>query len=250
MLLLCTIALISARNFAMGFNRFCDRDIDRKNNRTKNRPSVDGRISAKSVALFCVFNAVIFILVSYCINSLAFGLSFLFLVILALYSYMKRFSVMAHYFLGVCLALAPISGVIAILGVVPLWSVLLALGVLFWVAGFDLLYSLQDMEFDKKEGLFSFPSRFGIDKTLFFSRLSHFLAVVFWLAFVMFIHGGLFAYLGLFVAMGMLAYEQYLVQKDLLNIPRAFFVTNGYLGFIFLGFIFLDIFYKIFFLHF
>ncbi|MCE3036755.1 4-hydroxybenzoate polyprenyltransferase [Helicobacter sp. faydin-H20] len=237
----CIVALIGARNFAMAFNRFCDRDIDSKNFRTKSRPSVDGRVGVVAQIVFCLINAFLFVMASYFINTLAFSLSFVFLVILAGYSYVKRFSVLAHYVLGVCLGLAPISGAIAMLGMVPIWSIALSLGVMFWVAGFDLLYSLQDLEFDKKEGLFSFPAKFGEKKTLVVSRISHILAVIFWLLFVLLCQGGFFAFVGLAISAIMLVYEQYIVFKDFRNIPKAFFVTNGYLGFVFLGFMILDV---------
>ncbi|MCE3038279.1 menaquinone biosynthesis prenyltransferase MqnP [Helicobacter anatolicus] len=237
----CIVALIGARNFAMAFNRFCDRDIDSKNSRTKSRPSVDGRVGVAAQIVFCLINAFLFVMASYFINTLAFFLSFVFLVILAGYSYVKRFSVLAHYVLGVCLGLAPISGAIAMLGMVPIWSIALSLGVMFWVAGFDLLYSLQDLEFDKKEGLFSFPAKFGEKKTLVVSRISHILAVIFWLLFVLLCGGGFFAFVGLTISAIMLVYEQYIVFKDFRNIPKAFFVTNGYLGFVFLGFMILDV---------
>ncbi len=246
LLVFCIIALISARNFAMGFNRLCDRDIDRKNTRTKERPSVDGRVGVVALCIFCVLNAGIFIGVSYGINTLAYILSFPFLFILGFYSVMKRFSVLAHFVLGLSLGLAPIAGAIAILGSIPWWSILLALGVLFWVAGFDLLYSLQDQEFDKQEGLFSFPAKFGMQKTLYYSRFSHLLAVVFWALFLWEIQSGLFGIIGLVCASLMLLYEQIIVARDLQNIPKAFFVTNGYLGFVFLFFILLEIFVRIF----
>lgn len=238
---LCIIALVSARNFAMGFNRLCDRGIDSRNARTQNRPSVDGRIGVVSLVGFCVLNAVVFVGVSYFINSLAFFLSFPFLGILGFYSFMKRFSTLAHFVLGLCLGLAPIAGAVAILGSIPLWSVFLAVGVLFWVAGFDLLYSLQDMEFDKREGLFSFPAKFGIAKTLRFSRISHALAVLFWALFLWAISSDVFGMLGLACAACMLVYEQFIVARDLSNIPKAFFITNGYLGFVFLFFMILEV---------
>lgn len=244
--ILCIIALIGARNFAMGFNRFCDRDIDIKNNRTKNRPSVDGRIDTFGIVIFCLINAGIFILASYFINALAFYLSFPFLFILGFYSLMKRFSILAHFVLGLSLGLAPIAGAVAILGSIPVWSIFLSLGVLFWVAGFDLLYSLQDMEFDKQEKLFSFPSKFGIQKTLIFSRISHIIAIVFWALFLYCIDSRVFGIVGILCAGSMLCYEQYIVAKDLKNIPKAFFVTNGYLGFMFLLFILLEILARIF----
>ncbi|WP_267892285.1 MULTISPECIES: menaquinone biosynthesis prenyltransferase MqnP [unclassified Helicobacter] len=244
--ILCILALISARNFAMGFNRLCDRDIDSKNERTKNRPSVDGRIGLLGIIVFCLINAGIFIFTSYFINDLAFYLSFLFLFILGFYSLMKRFSILAHFVLGLSLGLAPIAGAIAILGFIPLWSIFLSLGVLFWVAGFDLLYSLQDMEFDRQQKLFSFPSKFGVKKTLIYSRISHFSAVVFWILFLCEIDSGMFGIIGVVSAGMMLCYEQYIVAKDLKNIPRAFFVTNGYLGFVFLSFIVLEVLARIF----
>lgn len=239
-LILCTLALMSARNFAMGFNRYCDRDIDIKNIRTNNRPSVDGRISANGVLVFCIVNASIFIVVSYFINDLAFYLSIPFLVILGGYSYIKRFSCLVHIILGISLGLAPIAGVVAVTGMLPLWSIFLSVGVIFWVAGFDLLYSLQDIEFDKKEKLYSIPAIFGEQKTLWISRTFHLLATVFWTLFVYFSGGGIFAYTGLLVSIVMLAYEQYLVNLNFRNIPKAFFVTNGYLGFVFFAFILID----------
>lgn len=239
-LFLCALALVSARNFAMGFNRYCDRDIDIKNSRTNKRPSVDGRISPSAVLLFCILNAAIFVLTSYFINRLAFCLSVPFLIVLGGYSYMKRFSYLAHLILGVSLGLAPIAGVIAVEGEIPMWSLFLSIGVIFWVAGFDLLYSLQDIDFDKKEGLYSIPSVFGIHKTLIISRIFHLFAVIFWALFVYFSQGWFFSYAGLVVSMCMLIYEQYLVSLDFKNIPKAFFVTNGYLGFVFFIFILID----------
>lgn len=237
---LCALALITARNFAMGFNRFCDRKIDALNPRTTSRPSVDGRISSFSIAIFCVINALGFIATSYFINHLAFALSVPFLLILGGYSLMKRFSSLAHLVLGISLGLAPIAGVIAVSGEVSAWSVILAVGVAFWVAGFDILYSLQDIEVDKREGLFSVPSRFGVRGALIFSRVFHIFAVLAWVWFGMSAGLGAFGFVGISISAIMLCYEQYLVSKDFANIPKAFFVTNGYLGFILLGFVVLD----------
>ncbi|PAF50408.1 4-hydroxybenzoate polyprenyltransferase [Helicobacter sp. 13S00401-1] len=240
LLILCIIALITARNFAMAFNRFLDYDIDKSNPRTASRPSVDGRISRPAIALFCIANIVVFIVASYFINHLAFYLSFPFIIILGFYSFVKRFSYLAHIVLGVSLGLAPLSGVIAVLANIPLWSIWLSIGVLFWVAGFDILYSIQDINHDKKEKLYSIPSYFGLSKSLLISRVCHVLTVIFWLAFIVSYKGGFFAYIGLILSILMLLYEQYLVSKNLENIPKAFFVTNGYLGFVFLIFIILD----------
>lgn len=239
-LLLCALALCSARNFAMGFNRLVDSDIDVKNSRTSSRPSVDGRISRFSLIAFNAFNALIFIATSYFINDLALNLSIPFLAILAAYSFFKRFSALAHWILGICLALAPIAGVIAILGEIPLWCIFLSIGVAFWVAGFDLLYSLQDMEFDKSNHLHSIPSKFGMRFTLIISRICHIIAVCNWSVFVYIAGLNALAISGVVASALMLVYEQYLVAKHLDNIPKAFFATNGYLGIIFLAFIIAD----------
>ena len=238
---LCALALITARNFAMGFNRFCDRKIDALNPRTTSRPSVDGRISSFSIAVFCVINALGFVLSSYFINHLAFVLSVPFLLILGGYSLTKRFSSLAHLVLGISLGLAPIAGVIAVSGEISAWSVILAVGVAFWVAGFDILYSLQDIEVDKREGLFSVPSRFGVRGALIFSRVFHIFAVLAWVWFGISAGLGVLGFIGIGISAIMLCYEQYLVSKDFANIPKAFFVTNGYLGFILFGFVVLDV---------
>jgi len=240
LLVLGILAAVSARNFAMALNRLVDKDIDAKNPRTKDRISVTGEISESEIKLFIFANALIFVGVAYLINDLAFKLSIPILLILGAYSYFKRFSEFAHLILGVSLGLAPIAGAIAVTDSIPCWSVFLAIGVMFWVAGFDILYSLQDMEFDKNEGLYSIPAKIGEDGALFISKMFHFFAVVFWFLFVAYAHLGFFAYLAVIFAAAMLYYEQKLVNKDFRNIPKAFFDVNGYLGIIFLILIILD----------
>ncbi len=241
LLFLGTLAAISARNFAMGVNRYLDRDIDVLNPRTKGRPSVDGRVSNTQMVFFIIINALIFISVAYFINTLAFQLSVPILLVLGAYTLFKRFSALAHLILGVSLGLAPIAGVVAVTGEITAWSVYLALGVMFWVAGFDLLYSLQDMEFDKKNNLHSIPSRFGAKKTMWIARVFHILAVLFWVWFVSAAHLGLWAQLAVLFAAVMLTYEHYLVNKDFTKIDKAFFTVNGYLGFVFLIFIIVEV---------
>ena len=240
LLIMGVLAAVSARNFAMGVNRYADIDIDAKNPRTTNRPNVDGRLDKVSIFIFIVVNAAIFVAVAYMINSLAFALSIPILVVLASYSYIKRFSSLAHVVLGVALGLAPIAGVVAVSASIPLWSVLLSLGVIFWVAGFDLLYSLQDMDFDKDNDLYSIPSRYGADATLFISALFHALAVLFWLLFVWAAGLGIFAYIAAIGSGFVLYYEQMLVRRDFTKIDRAFFTVNGYLGIAFFILIIID----------
>ncbi|MFA7021450.1 menaquinone biosynthesis prenyltransferase MqnP [Aliarcobacter sp.] len=240
LLVLGTLCAIFARNFAMGFNRYMDRDIDGLNPRTSNRPNVDGRISANSMLAFVIFNAIAFIVVAYFVNSLALILSVPILVIIGSYSYFKRFSYLAHIILGISLALAPIAGVVAVSESIPFWVILLSIGVMFWVAGFDLLYSLQDIDVDKKLGLHSIPSKFGAKKTMLFSKIFHFFTVVFWLLFVIYSSGSYFAYFAVVISALMLSYEHYLVNKDFRKIDRAFFTVNGYLGIVFFFLIVLD----------
>ena len=240
LLILGIIAAVSARNFAMAVNRYLDRDIDAKNPRTQNRVSVTGIVKENEMLLFIIINALVFIITAYFINNLAFKLSIPVLFILGGYSYFKRFSEFAHLVLGVSLGLAPIAGVIAVKASIPCWSVFLALGVMFWVAGFDILYSLQDMEFDKKEGLFSIPAKLGENAALFMSEFFHIFTVIFWLLFVIYAKLGFFAYLAVIISALMLWYEHKLVKKDYKNIPMAFFTVNGYLGIVFLICIILD----------
>ncbi|CAA6802708.1 MAG: 4-hydroxybenzoate polyprenyltransferase [uncultured Sulfurovum sp.] len=241
LLFLGTLAAVTARNFAMGINRYLDRDIDMLNPRTKKRPSVDGRISHTQMLIFIVVNALLFIVIAYYVNSLALQLSIPILAVLGLYTVFKRFSALAHIILGISLGLAPIAGVIAVTGDITLWSLYLALGVMFWVAGFDLLYSLQDMEFDKQNGLHSIPSKFGAKKTMWIARVFHILTILFWSLFVVNAGLGFWAQLSVFLSLIMLVYEHYIVNKDFTKIDKAFFTVNGYLGFMFIFFIFIEV---------
>jgi 4-hydroxybenzoate polyprenyltransferase len=236
-----TFAAITARNFAMGVNRYLDRDIDVLNPRTKNRPSVDGRVSHMQMIAFIVVNALLFMLIAFNINDLAFMLGLPILFILGAYTFFKRFSSAAHLILGLSLGLAPIAGDVAVSGEISLWSLLLATGVMFWVAGFDLLYSLQDIEFDKKHNLHSIPSKFGAKKTMHIAKFFHMMTMVFWIAFVRNADLGIWAVFALIFSAVMLSYEHYLVNKDFTKIDKAFFTVNGYLGFIFLFFIILEV---------
>ncbi|PHQ65922.1 MAG: 4-hydroxybenzoate polyprenyltransferase [Sulfurimonas sp.] len=240
LLLMGALAAVSARNFAMGLNRYADRDIDAVNPRTESRPNVDGRLDATSIMIFVVVNAFVFIAIAYMINDLALYLSVPILFVLGSYSYFKRFSHLAHIVLGISLGLAPIAGVVAVQASIPAWSVILSLGVIFWVAGFDLLYSLQDIEFDKENNLYSIPSRYGADATLFISSLFHMLSVIFWALFVWIAGLGIFAYVAVILSAVMLGYEHKIVRKDFTQIDRAFFTVNGYLGVAFFVFIILD----------
>jgi len=234
------LAAVSARNFAMGYNRYADIDIDRDNPRTANRPSVDGRLNKNSILLFTIVNALIFIVVAYFINALAFWLSFPILVILGGYSLFKRFSSFAHLILGMSLGLAPIAGVVAVQGEITLWSLFLAIGVMFWVAGFDLLYSLQDIEYDKEVELYSIPSIYGSKCTLFLSKIFHGLTILFWLFFAHLSQSGFWVWGAILISAIILYYEHVIVNRDFTKIDKVFFTLNGYLGIMFLIFVIID----------
>lgn len=240
-LILGIICAVSARNFAMATNRLMDEDIDKNNPRCANRPNVSGKIGRKSVWIFILINALIFILCSYFINSLAFYLSFPVLFILAIYSAFKRFSSLAHLVLGFCLGLAPIAGSVIVLGEIHIFSVILCLGVTFWTAGFDLLYSLQDIDYDTKVGLYSIPASFGSNATLFISAFCHLLAVLFWLLFVWIAPLGYIAFFGVLVSGVILFFEHKIVRKNFAYIDKAFFTLNGYLSIVFFIFVWIDL---------
>jgi len=241
LLFLGTLAAVTARNFAMSVNRYLDRDIDILNPRTSSRPSVDGRVSHAQMVTFILVNALVFIVVAYFVNTLALQLSIPILLILGAYTLFKRFSSLAHLILGVSLGLAPIAGVVAVSAEVTEWSVYLALGVMFWVAGFDLLYSLQDMEFDKVNGLHSIPSKYGAKNTMWIARIFHSLTILFWILFIVTAGLGIWTKLAVVLAALMLSYEHYIVYKDFTKIDKAFFLVNGYLGFMFIILVIIEV---------
>ena len=241
LLILGTLCAVSARNFAMAFNRYQDEDIDKLNPRTASRPSVDGRIGKGNMQLFIAANALIFIICAYFVNSLAFWLSFPILAVLGGYSLFKRFSELAHLVLGLSLGLAPIAGVVAVSATIPLWGVLLCLGVTFWVAGFDLLYSLQDIKFDQENKLFSIPAIYGDKATLFLSAIFHALAFILWLLFAWAAGLGTMAFFGIVVSGVILFFEHRIVRRDFSKIDRAFFTINGYLGILFFIFVWISV---------
>ena len=240
LLFLGLIEAISARNFAMGVNRYLDRDIDILNERTKNRPNVDGSVSTAEMQIFIIANALIFIGVAGLVNDLTLKLSIPILIVLGVYSYFKRFSSSAHLILGVALGLAPIAGAIAVLDFIPSWSVFLSIGVMFWVAGFDILYSIQDKEFDAKNGLYSIPSIYGINTSLALAQLFHLFTIIFWALFMAYSGVGFLGWIALGIIGFILYKEHEMVNKDFLNIPKAFFELNSYIGIIYLIMIILD----------
>jgi 4-hydroxybenzoate polyprenyltransferase len=225
------MAMVGARTAAMGLNRLIDAEIDRANPRTSGRAIPAGLLGKKTVALCSAAAGLLFIFAAYRLNYLCFILSPLALFFLVLYSYCKRFTALSHVVLGLCLAAAPVGAWIAVQGSLELSPVILGIAVLFWVAGFDILYSLQDLEFDRATGLFSIPARLGVRGALLAARLFH--GVALGMLFSLFMVAGLgyFYLTGVIIAALLLTYEHWLVRDgDLSKLNAAFFTMNGYIS--------------------
>lgn len=231
---LIVVCMVSARSFAMTFNRIADARIDARNPRTAGRPIQAGRISLRQATCFLIASALVFVAACgafqlLCQNSWPITLALPVLIVLGLYSYAKRVTSLAHFILGLAIALAPLAAWIAIdpssLG---LTAALLTGVVLFWIAGFDIIYACQDVEVDRREGLFSIPARFGVARSLVISRICHLLAMT--LLVLLGLEAGLgWLFWPAVAATGvLLAVEQAMVKADdLSKVNLAFFTMNG-----------------------
>lgn len=242
LLLLMLVCMVTARNAAMAFNRYLDRDIDALNQRTASRDIPAGRISPKQALLFTIFNCIVFVTATYFINPLCLALSPVALFVILFYSYMKRISFLCHFVLGLGLGLAPIGAYLVVTGHFAIVPVLYGLAVLTWVSGFDIIYSLQDEDFDRKHNLHSVPVRFGIAKSIWISKVLHVLSFLFVLFPVFYISVGFLYYLGLIIYGLLLIYQHRIVSPtDLSKVDRAFMTTNGIASVIFASFFLLDV---------
>lgn len=226
--LLILLAMVFARSAAMAFNRLIDRDIDQLNPRTANRALPLQLLTPGFVSAFVWISSSLFVLTAWLLNPLAFYLSFPALIVILGYSYTKRFTSFSHLFLGLALAIAPVGGWVAVNGTVTIEPLLIAAAVLFWVGGFDIIYSCQDFEFDRDHRLFSIPSRIGIRWALTVSALFHFAMVALLaVAFVTF-QLSIVSWIGLAIVIVGLIYEHNLVKPaDLSRVNAAFFTING-----------------------
>lgn len=225
------VAMVGARSAAMSFNRIVDRHIDAKNPRTARREIPAGVVSPAAAALFCAASAALFVLAAAELNRLCLYLSPVALAIVLGYSYAKRVTSFAHLFLGLALAIAPVGAWVAVTGAFALPPVLLGFAVLFWVAGFDVIYSLQDEEFDRAEGLRSIPARFGAARALQIARLFHGTTLVLLYAVFLAVSGGWLFGAAVVVAGLFLVRQHGLVSPgDLSRVNAAFFTANGWLS--------------------
>lgn len=234
--------MVFARSAAMAFNRYLDRDIDARNPRTAIREIPKGIISPSNALRFTILNSVLFMGISYKINTICFLLSPIAMLVILGYSFTKRFTSLCHLVLGLGLSLASVGAFMAVTQTVDQSIVLLSIAVIGWVTGFDIIYSLQDDAFDKSQGLWSIPSVFGRKKALLFSRILHFVtAILVFTAGFQFGFGNLYI-LGALIFTGLLIYQQSIVKADdLSRVNIAFMTSNGIASTIFALFAIADL---------
>jgi 4-hydroxybenzoate polyprenyltransferase len=240
---LVVLCMIFARSAAMAFNRYLDRSFDAKNPRTAIREIPTGLIKANNALVFTIVSSLLFVVCSFFINWICFFLSPVALLVVLGYSYTKRFTPLCHLILGLGLSLAPIGAYLAVTGRFDLLPILFSFTVLFWVSGFDIIYALQDEEFDKSNKLYSIPAWLGKSKALRVSELLH----VFSAACVLFAgwlgNFGWLYWIGSIIFIGMLIYQHSIVKpNDLKRVNIAFMTANGIASVVFAIFVIADLF--------
>src|SRR5256885_4034996 len=238
------VAFSAARFAAMGFNRIVDREIDARNPRTRMREIPSGAMTVREAAVAVILASILFFVAAWQLNSLCLLLAPLALAWVLFYSYTKRFTRWSHLVLGIGLSIAPVGGYLAITGrwSSPWWMLTaLAIAVASWVAGFDILYALQDVSFDRENGLYSVPSTFGEANALGIARVLHLTTVAALAVAGVGAGAGLVYFLGVIVAAALLLYEHSLVKADdFSRLDAAFFTMNGVISIVFLGFVFTE----------
>ena len=240
--ILMILCMVFARNAAMAFNRYLDRKIDARNPRTVVRDIPAGRVSAREALIFTIFNSLLFILATFFINPLCLALAPVALAVVLGYSYTKRFTPLCHLILGLGLALAPIGAYLVVTGEFALLPLFFSFAVLFWVSGFDIIYALQDEEFDRQNNLNSIPAWLGKERALHVSSVLHVLAVIFVILPLIYTNLSWFYIAGILFFITLLIYQHRLVKPDdLSKVDRAFFTTNGIASVVFAAFFMLDV---------
>jgi 4-hydroxybenzoate polyprenyltransferase len=231
------VAMVAARSAAMAFNRLLDADIDARNRRTANRHLPAGLLSERFAWGFTSVASLVFLWAAKELGFLCFVLAPIALAILFVYSFAKRFTMFAHLLLGFCLGMAPAAAWIAMRGSLDWRICWLTAAVMFWTAGFDVIYACQDFEFDSAEGLFSIPRRFGIARALVLARILHLAMIGCLVTLVLVFHLGALSIAGILAVLILLVYEHGLVKaNDLSRVNAAFFTVNGYVSILFFAF--------------
>jgi len=236
------LAMVGARSAAMGFNRLADARLDAMNPRTKDRAIPSGKVSLGQARMFVAASSCLLVYAALKLNPLAFMLSPALLLFLFFYSYTKRFTWTSHLFLGACLGAAPLAAWIAVTGEVDARILSICFAVMFWTAGFDVLYALSDIEFDRATGLHSIPRFLGVEKSLWTARVFH-LVMAAWLLLSYHLFGLGWLYLkGLVFIFAVLVYEHSIINKDdLSRLDMAFFNLNGVVSIAYCVFTYLDL---------
>jgi 4-hydroxybenzoate polyprenyltransferase len=225
------VAMVGARSGAMGMNRYADRHLDARNPRTQDRALPQGRIAPREALVFICVSFAVLLFSAWMLNPLCFALAPVAILIVSGYSYTKRFTTLSHLILGLSLALAPIGAWIAVTGQFALPPLVLGTAVLFWVGGFDILYALMDIEFDRRTGLFSIPAHLGKEGGMAVAGLCHLLTVACLALLIPLLSLGKIYLAGLFLAMALLLYEHWLLYRHgLARLNVAFFKVNGALS--------------------
>ena len=222
------VAMVGARSCAMAFNRLADAEIDSKNPRTAMRAIPAGLITKGAVWCFTIISAGLLVFAAWRLNPLAFALSPVALAVVMGYSYTKRFTAFSHFWLGLALSISPVGAWIAIEGSFALPPIVLCLVVLLWTAGFDIIYACQDVNFDRKHGLYSIPAKIGIRWALWLSSTLHVIAVLLLLSIPYLVELGLFYYIGVGIVVLIFIYEHAIIKPtDLSRVNLAFFTLNS-----------------------
>lgn len=246
LLILVILCMVFARSAAMAFNRWLDAKYDALNARTAIREIPQGLITPANAILFVLFNCIAFIVCCYLINSICFWLSFVALFIVLFYSYTKRFTSLCHLVLGIGLSLAPIGAFLAVSGHFEILPLLFSGTVLFWVSGFDIIYALQDEDFDKQHDLWSIPAVLGKKRALGVSSILHVVSAICIIGAGVYGHFGICYWIGVTIFIGMLFYQHSVVKpQDLSRVNLAFMTANGIASVIFSVFVLLDLFFSI-----
>lgn len=236
------VAMVGARTGAMGLNRVIDAEIDRKNPRTANREIPAGKIKKSEAVLYIIISFVVYEFATFMLNDLCFKLSPIPLAVFILYSYTKRFTSLCHIVLGLALGLAPIGAWVAVRGDINFGIILMGIAVLFWVAGFDIIYALQDIDFDRQENLHSIPRYLGVEYSLILSRVFHLIAFFVFLYLYKYFKMGYLYLLGIIICGIFMFYQHRLISKDdLSRVNIAFFNLNAYISLTVFVFTFLDV---------
>lgn len=239
------LCMIFARSAAMAFNRYIDRAIDEQNKRTVIREIPAGIIPPHSALIFVILNSILFVSTTFFINPICFYLSPVALLVILGYSFTKRFTALCHLILGVGLSLAPIGAYLAVTGKFNLLPICFSVIVLFWVSGFDVIYALQDEEFDKSRNLKSIPTWLGKRGALNLSNVLHFISAIFVVFAGIYASFGTLYWIGSILFVGLLIYQHILVKpNDLSKVNIAFFTTNGIASILFATFVLIDLYIK------